>query len=160
MRTTIALTWVLALAVAHAASRTVDFSQDTIDQPPKGFEFGQTAGVGRPGRWVVQTDGSNRVLAQTDADSTRSQFPVAVLSDLTTTNLDLSVRFKPISVRVDQAAGLVWRYQSQENYDSDLRVASTQRFGALTSSSDEGRVDCSATAEDLHRCADAILEVR
>jgi hypothetical protein len=55
MRTTIALTWVLALAVAHAASRTVDFSQDTVDQPPKGFEFGHTAAVGRPGRWVVQT---------------------------------------------------------------------------------------------------------
>jgi hypothetical protein len=116
MRTTIALTWVLALAVAHAASRTVDFSQDTVDQPPKGFEFGHTAGVGRPGRWVVQTDGSNKVLAQTDADSTRSRFPVAVLSDLTTTDVDLSVRFKPISGRVDQAAGLVWRYQNQDNY--------------------------------------------
>ncbi|MCA1586786.1 MAG: hypothetical protein LC791_19100, partial [Acidobacteria bacterium] len=116
MRTTIALTWVLALAVAHAASRTVDFSQDTVDQPPKGFEFGHTAGVGRPGRWVVKTDGSNKVLAQTDADSTRSRFPVAVLSDPTTTDADLSVRFKPISGRVDQAAGLVWRYQNQDNY--------------------------------------------
>ena len=116
MKTTIALTWVLALAVAHAASRTVDFSQDTVDQPPKGFEFAHTGGVGRPGRWVVQTDGSNKVLAQTDADSTRSRFPVAVLSDLTTTDADVSVRFKPISGRVDQAAGLVWRYQDQDNY--------------------------------------------
>jgi hypothetical protein len=116
MRTTIVLTWVLALAVAHAASRTVDFSQDTVDQPPIGFEFGHTAGVGRPGRWIVQTDGSNKVLAQTDADSTRSRFPVAVLSDLTTTDADVSVRFKPVSGRVDQAAGLVWRYQNQDNY--------------------------------------------
>jgi len=116
MRTTIVLTWVLASAVAHAASRTVDFSQDTVDQPPIGFEFGHTAGVGRPGRWIVQTDGSNKVLAQTDADSTRSRFPVAVLSDLTTTDADVSVRFKPVSGRVDQAAGLVWRYQNQDNY--------------------------------------------
>jgi hypothetical protein len=116
MRTTSVLTWVLAFAVAHAASRTVEFSKDTIDQPPKGFEFGHTAGVGRPGRWVVQTDGSNKVLAQTDADSTRSRFPVAVLSDLATADVDLSVRFKPISGRVDQAAGLVWRYQNQDNY--------------------------------------------
>ena len=116
MRTTIVLTWVLAVVVAHAASRTVDFSQDTVDHPPKGFEFGHTAGVGRPGNWVVQTDGSNKVLAQTDADSTRSRFPVAVLSDLTATDVDLSVRFKPIAGRVDQAAGLVWRYQNQDNY--------------------------------------------
>lgn len=115
MRITV-VTWVLALAVASAAGRTVDFNQDTVDQPPKGFEFGHTAGVGRPGKWVVQTDGSNKVLAQTDADSTRSRFPVAVLSDLTTTDVDLAVRFKPISGRVDQAAGLVWRYQDQDNY--------------------------------------------
>jgi hypothetical protein len=26
------------------------------------------------------------------------------------------VRFKPISGRVDQAAGLVWRYENQDNY--------------------------------------------
>ena len=116
MRTTIASTWVLVLVVAHAASRTVDFSQDTVDQPPKGFQFGHTAGVGPPGKWVIQTDGSNKVLAQIDADSTRSRFPIAVLSDLTATDVDLSVRFKPISGRVDQAAGLVWRYQNQDDY--------------------------------------------
>ena len=107
---------VLGLAAVHAATRTVDFTADIVDQPPKGFEFGHTADVGRPGRWIVQTDGSNKVLAQTDADSTRSRFPVAVLSDLTTTDADVSVRFKPISGRVDQAAGLVWRYQNQDNY--------------------------------------------
>jgi hypothetical protein len=103
-------------AMMHAATRKVDFSQDAVDQPPKGFEFGHTAGVGRPGRWVVQVDGTNKFLAQTDTDSTRSRFPVAVLSDVTAADVDLSVRFKPVSGRVDQAAGLVWRYQNQDNY--------------------------------------------
>lgn len=109
----------LALGVTvmtHAQAREVDFSQDAIDQPPKGFEFGYTAGVGKPGKWVVQADGSNKVLAQTDPDSTRSRFPVAVVSDISAVDVDLSVRFKPISGRVDQAAGLVWRYQNQDNY--------------------------------------------
>jgi hypothetical protein len=113
---TIVLTWVLALAVVTAASRTVDFNQDAIDQPPKGFEFGHTAGVGRPGKWIVQAEGSNKFLVQTDADSTRSRFPVAVLSDVSAADVDLSVRFKPVSGRVDQAAGLVWRYQDENNY--------------------------------------------
>ena len=99
-----------------ADTRRIDFTQDTVGQPPKGFEFGHTAGVGRPGAWVVQAEGANRFLAQTDADSTRSRFPVAVLSDLSSADVDLSVRFKPISGRVDQAAGLVWRYQNQDNY--------------------------------------------
>jgi hypothetical protein len=107
---------VAAAAVTLAASRKVDFSEDAVAQPPKGFEFGHTAGIGRPGRWVVQADGSNKVLAQTDADATRARYPVAVLSAVTTADVDLSVRFRPISGRVDQAAGLVWRYQNQDNY--------------------------------------------
>ena len=104
------------VVMGHAETRKVDFTQDAVDQPPKGFEFGHTAGVGKPGRWIVQADGANKVLAQADPDSTRSRFPVAVLSDVTAADVDLSVRFKPISGRVDQAAGLVWRYQNQDNY--------------------------------------------
>jgi hypothetical protein len=104
------------VAMTRAEPRKIDFTQDATDQSPKGFEFGHTAGVGRPGKWVVQADDSNKVLAQTDADSTRSRFPVAVLSDVSAADVDLSVRFKPISGRVDQAAGLVWRYQNQDNY--------------------------------------------
>ena len=104
------------VAMGQAETRKVDFTQDGLDQPPKGFDFGHTAGVGKPGRWVVQSDGTNKVLGQTDPDATRSRFPVAVLSDVTAADVDLSVRFKPISGRVDQAAGLVWRYQNQDSY--------------------------------------------
>ena len=99
-----------------AENRTVDFTSDAAGQPPEGFSFGHTAKVGTPGKWVVQAEGTNKFLAQTDADSTRARFPVAVLSDLTAADVDLSVRFKPISGRVDQAAGLVWRYRDEDNY--------------------------------------------
>jgi hypothetical protein len=110
------LSSVAVVVMADAATRRVDFTGDVVGQSPKGFEFAHTAGVGTPGKWVVQADGSNKVLAQTDPDSTRSRFPVAVLSDISAADVDLSVRFKPISGRVDQAAGLVWRYQNQDNY--------------------------------------------
>ncbi|MGE0705719.1 MAG: hypothetical protein AB7F99_07595 [Vicinamibacterales bacterium] len=117
MRKTLAVLFIVGVAVmANAATRTVDFTQDTVDQPPKGFEFGHTANAGTPGRWIVQADGRNKVLAQADPDSTRSRFPVAVVSDVTAVDVDVTVRFKPISGRVDQAAGLVWRYQNQDNY--------------------------------------------
>lgn len=105
-----------SVTLAYGQTRRVDFTADTVDQPPKGFEFGHTAEVGRPGRWVVQADGSNNVLAQVDADRTGSRFPVAVLGEIRTADVDLSVRFKPISGQVDQAAGLVWRYQDANNY--------------------------------------------
>lgn len=107
---------VSAIVLVHGQTRKVDFAQDVVNQPPKGFEFGHTAGVGRPGRWVVQAEGGNNVLAQLDADRTGSRFPLAVLGDIRAADVDLSVRFKPISGQVDQAAGLVWRYQDENNY--------------------------------------------
>ncbi len=41
---------------------------------------------------------------------------MAVATAVTTADADISVRFKPVSGRVDQAAGLVWRYQDEDNY--------------------------------------------
>ena len=105
-----------ATVVGYAASRTFDFDGDAVGQPPKGFVFGHTAKVGAPGTWVVQSEGTNQYLAQTNADSTNSRFPVAVVSDISTADADVSVRFRPVSGRVDQAAGLVWRYQNEDNY--------------------------------------------
>jgi Domain of Unknown Function (DUF1080) len=102
--------------VAYGATRKVDFSDDAVEQPPKGFEFGHTAKAGAPGKWIVQAEDSNKYLAQVDPDNTRSRFPVAVLSDVTTADVDLSARFRPVSGRVDQAAGLVWRFQNEDNY--------------------------------------------
>jgi hypothetical protein len=105
-----------ATVVGYAASRVFDFVGDTVGQPPKGFVFGHTAKVGAPGTWVVQAEGTNQYLAQTNADSTNSRFPVAVVSDISTVDVDVSVRFRPVSGRVDRAAGLVWRYQDENNY--------------------------------------------
>jgi len=107
---------VVGMVLAHGQTRKVDFTQDTTGQPPKGFEFGHTAGVGRPGRWIVQAEGNDKYLAQLDADRTGSRFPVAVLADIRAADVDLSVRFRPISGQVDQAAGLVWRFQDENNY--------------------------------------------
>lgn len=105
-----------ATVVVQGASRKIDFSDDAVGQPPKGFEFGYTAKAGAPGKWVVEAEGANKYLAQVDTDDTRGRFPVAVVSDIGAADIDLSVRFRPISGRVDQAAGLVWRYRDQDNY--------------------------------------------
>ena len=105
-----------SIMLVHGATRKIDFSDGEVGQAPKGFEFGHTAKTGAPGRWVVQAEGSNKYLVQTDADSTRARVPVAVLSDVSAADVDRSVRFKPVSGRIDQAAGLVWRYRDENNY--------------------------------------------
>jgi hypothetical protein len=106
----------LATIVVQPATRKIDFTDDAVGQPPKGFEFGHTAKVGAPGKWVVQAEGTSKYLAQVDPDNTRSRFPVAIVSDVSAADVDLSVRFKPVSGRVDQAAGLVWRLLNEDNY--------------------------------------------
>jgi hypothetical protein len=113
----------LLMSVAAAAQvpgrRAIDFESDTAGQAPAGFMFALT-GSGRPGAWSVRKDDASpergNVLAQTDADSTSYRFPVAVFDDITTADVDISVRFRPVTGRVDQAAGLVWRYRDANHY--------------------------------------------
>lgn len=104
---------------AGTPGRTVRFDADPPGQPPPGFTCART-GKGRPGSWRIVHDpahaGPSPVLAQTDEDSTGYRFPLCVLDDLSGTDVDLSVRFKPVRGATDRAAGLVWRYRDPDNY--------------------------------------------
>lgn len=100
-------------------TRSWTFDSDTANAAPVGFTFGRT-GSGAMGRWVVraEADAPSRpnVLAQMDADDTDVRFPIAAADGVSLLNLRLSVRCKPISGRVDQACGLVFRYRDENNY--------------------------------------------
>jgi hypothetical protein len=104
---------------APAGARVLDFEAAAVGDPPAGFSFART-GRGEPGRWeVVAVDGApsgRRVLAQTSTDATSGRFPLAVVEGFTARDVDLAVRFRPVSGKVDQAAGLVWRYRDADNY--------------------------------------------
>jgi hypothetical protein len=111
---------VIAASVVYAqTARTVTFDQDKVGAPPQGFSTALT-GQGKPGVWVVMKDAQaperGNVLAQTDPDPTDYRFPLCVLDDVSAKDLDLSVMFKPVTGRGDQAAGLVWRYKDASNY--------------------------------------------
>lgn len=95
------------------------FDTDATDAPPKGFSFG-TTGKAKAGRWIVRAEkdapsGPN-VLVQVDADDTDHRFPVAVVDAPVLADARVSVRCKPLSGKVDQACGLVLRYQDANNY--------------------------------------------
>jgi hypothetical protein len=119
--TSLGIAWLAAAAsiVYAQTGRTVTFEQDTLGKTPRGFSTALT-GQGKPGVWVVMKDAQSpdrgNVLAQTDADPTDYRFPVCVLDDVSAKDLDLSVMFKPVTGRGDQAAGLVWRYKDAKNY--------------------------------------------
>jgi hypothetical protein len=71
-------------------------------------------------RWEVVKDdsapGKPNVFAQLSTDATGGRFPLAVYEKATVKDGTLSVKFKAVSGRVDQAAGLIWRYKDPDNY--------------------------------------------
>ncbi len=111
----------LALAQSggeKSSSKTWNFDSDAVGKPPAGFSFGRT-GSGAEGQWVVraETDAPSKpnVLAQLSTDDTDYRFPVAFTGP-EMKDLRLSVKCKPVSGKVDQGCGLVFRLKDADNY--------------------------------------------
>jgi len=104
---------------APRPARTWTFDADKPGESPSAFTFGRT-GDGRPGRWIIKAEpdapSASNVLAQLDADDTDMRFPVAVANEPSFRDVRLSVKCKPVSGKVDQACGLVFRYKDENNY--------------------------------------------
>ncbi len=109
---------------AEAQTRTpsgiaLDFDELEVVRPPAGFSTALTGG-GAPPSWEIRKDASapsgTKVLLQVSGDPTNYRFPICVYEGWSAKDVEVSVRFKPISGQVDQAAGIVWRYQDPDNY--------------------------------------------
>jgi hypothetical protein len=109
----------LVVAPLPALADAVDFESMKANAPPRGWRLTKTDGGERP-RWEVVSDATSpaqpKVLAQLSADRTSGRFPLALHPDAVIANGEIAVQFRPISGRVDQAAGLVWRYRDENNY--------------------------------------------
>lgn len=112
--------FVVTLIVPGApGSRVVDFDRDAAGSLPADWESAMTKTGGAPD-WQIIRDPTAptrpNVLAQLSMDRTAGRFPLAVYRNAWFKDGEISVRFKPVSGAVDQAAGLVWRYQDRNNY--------------------------------------------
>ena len=111
---------VLEMAAASGGnSQVFDFEKDTAGKAPAGFTAAVT-GPGADGKWVIQDDATakagRKVLAQTSDDPAGGRFPVCVVDAISAKDVEVSVDFKPVSGKADQAAGIVWRFQDRNNY--------------------------------------------
>lgn len=108
----------LAYANGPAATRRA-FDEDARDRMPAGFT-NQLTGGGGPVDWRVveakDAPSGKHVVAQLSRDSTDARYPLLMLDAVSARDVDVSVRFKPVSGKVDQAAGIVWRWQDKDNY--------------------------------------------
>jgi hypothetical protein len=120
MRILIALLSLLGVGGALAqTAQTWTFDKDAVGSEPEAFTAART-GQGAEGTWIVEAaadapSGPNAVR-QASTDDTSYRFPVLVATEPQVTDGELSVRFKALSGRVDQAGGLVWRYLDENNY--------------------------------------------
>ncbi len=101
------------------STKQVTFQQATLGQMPADWSATLTGGGG-PVLWSVVKDpidvyGRN-ALAQASTDATSYRFPLCVFNGITAKDVDASVDFKTVSGQVDQAAGLIVRYQDKDNY--------------------------------------------
>lgn len=102
-----------------AFGEVIRFDTAAPGKLPQGWSMAMTHGGGAP-RWEIVHDDSAPnppyVLAQLSQDATAGRFPLAILDRLTIQDGSVSVAFKTVNGSVDQAAGIVWRYQDPNNY--------------------------------------------
>jgi len=107
--------------IAAQDTRTVslDFEGAPVGTLPPGFSTGLT-GQGAPPVWRLVEDptapAGPKVVAETSGDRTSNRFPLLVFDGVAARDVQVTVAFKPVSGRVDQAAGLVVRLKDADNY--------------------------------------------
>jgi hypothetical protein len=104
---------------AQQAAAKSDFEEAQVGSAPPGFSPGLT-GKGVLPTWKVADDptapAGPRVVAETSGDRTNDRFPLLILDGFEARDVQVSVAFKPVSGRVDQAAGIVVRLRDANNY--------------------------------------------
>jgi hypothetical protein len=109
--------WLLIQAAIHG--EVMRFDHAVEGSLPLGWTAALTH-AGGPPKWEIVRDDSAPhpplVLAQVSRDATAGRFPLAIWDRASFRNGEVSVAFKPVDGSIDQAAGVVWRYQDPNNY--------------------------------------------
>ena len=103
---------------AQSAATVVAIDNMEVGAAPSDFEFALT-GKGSPGKWTVvndETSFAGRAIEQSSTDQTDYRFPLAIFEPVVAKNIDVSVRFKPVAGRIDQAGGIAVRILDADNY--------------------------------------------
>ena len=101
-------------AIAAAAPQTVNFDNLEPGAPPPGWTATQT-GSGHA-KWTIEKDETAPSKPNVLKQSGAATYPVCLKDDTNLKDGYVSVQFKPISGKEDQAGGLVWRAKDANNY--------------------------------------------
>jgi hypothetical protein len=104
----------LALANVAVAAERITFDDATTGAAPAGWLAAKT-GSGSP-QWSVEKDDSAPSKPNVLKQSGKATYPVCLKTETKLQDGFVEVKFKPVSGREDQAAGLVWRAKDADNY--------------------------------------------
>ena len=85
---------------------------------PDDFDYSRT-GEGTLGKWTTVSDHTavhGRAIEQVSTDTTGYRFPLAIYKLKSARNVEVALRFKPVSGKVDQAGGIALRVADPDNY--------------------------------------------
>ncbi|WP_197170813.1 family 16 glycoside hydrolase [Novipirellula aureliae] len=91
------------------------FSASDVGKLPPEF-IAMHTGDGPPGKWLVTSDGDNRVLTQRDDSQSKDRTHIAIVDHQKLRNVKLSVRIKLVGGEKEKSAGIVWRFKDKKNY--------------------------------------------
>jgi len=103
---------------AQRATTQVNIAGMQPGVAPPDFAFALT-GKGPISAWKVVPDptaAAQKAIAQTSQDRTDYRFPLAIYQPVSPRNVDVMVRFKPVSGSVDQAGGIAVRLADPDDY--------------------------------------------
>jgi hypothetical protein len=103
-----------AVVVAAGPAATVNFDSADVGKAPSGWTATQT-GTGQA-LWTVVRDDTAPSKPNVLKQSGQATYPVCLKDDTSVKDGFVEVKFKALSGREDQAAGLIWRAKDANNY--------------------------------------------
>ncbi len=103
-----------SLLVSAVQADSINFDTAKTGEAPAGWTCTKT-GKGEP-KWTVVADDTAPSKPKVFKQSGEADYPVALKNDTSLKDGFVEVKFKTVSGKEDQAAGVVWRARDADNY--------------------------------------------
>ncbi|RLD77229.1 MAG: hypothetical protein DRJ07_15015 [Bacteroidetes bacterium] len=92
------------------------FNNHITNKTPIGWSQYFTGKPGEKPNWKIVEDNGNKVLAQLSKNNPNYHFNEIVFDGIVTKNVELKVKMKGVTGKMDQGGGFVWRFIDADNY--------------------------------------------
>ena len=105
---------------AKAANDARTWTFDESGPLPKGFSTAETASAGTPAKWAIaeakDAPSPPSVFGVVETKNPKTAYNLAIVDDVSMTDVDISVMVKAETGELDQGGGPIWRVTDADNY--------------------------------------------